>query len=259
VRRLRVVALVAFALLAFAGVARADGDPASDTLLYTNAFLPYAAPSKAAASDLAKQIAAVYTAGNRVKVAVIQSRTDLGAIPSLFGKPMRYAPFLGNEISGIYIGPLLVVMPAGYGVWDGGRSVAAELKVLGGLPPPGKSPDELTTAATAAVAKLEGAGALRSKDILKPFVEPQQATLHGHVLTVVFYLDDDSGKAAATVNLQRAGRVLLTSSIPSHTTGILRPETHKITVAEPLVLKGASLCVTAVDATGNSAKICKKL
>ncbi|HET8893222.1 MAG TPA: hypothetical protein VFM96_03895 [Gaiellaceae bacterium] len=258
-RRLRVVALAACALLVCAGVARADGDPASDTLLYANAYLPYAAPSKSAAAGLAKQIASVYTAGNRLKVALIQARDDLGAIPSLFGKPTRYAAFLGTEISGIYIGPLLIVMPAGYGIWDGGRTVAAEQKVLAGLPPPGRSSDELAAAAARAVAKLEAAGALRSKDILKPFVQPLQAGVRGHVLTVAFYLFDDSGRSAATVTIQRAGHVLVTSSIPTHATSIQQPETHTIIVAQPLVLKGASLCVTAVDPTGNRMRACKKL
>lgn len=258
-RRLRVVALAACALLVSAGVAHADGDPASDTLLYTNAYLPYAAPSKSAAADLTKQIAGVYAGGNRVKVAVIQARDDLGAIPSLFGKPARYAAFLGSEISGVYIGPLLIVMPAGYGIWDGGRSVAAEQKVIGGLPPPGRSPDELAAAATGALAKLEAANALRSKDVLKPFVQPLQASVRGRVLTVLFYLYDDSGRSSATVTVQRAGKVLMTSSIPTHTTGILHPETHKIPVAQPLVLKGASLCITAVDPTGNRMKACKRL
>ena len=258
-RRLRVVALAVCAPLVFAGVAHADGDPASDTLLYSNAYLPYAAPSKAAASDLAKQIAGVYTAGNRVKVALIQSPTDLGAIPSLFNKPARYAAFLGQEISGIYIGPLLIVMPAGYGIWDGGRSVAAEQKILVGLQPPGKSSNDLAVAATNALVKLETAGALRSKDILKPFVQPLQASVRAHVLTVLFYLFDDSGKSSATVTIERAGHVLVTSTIPTHTTSIQAPETHKITVAQTLVLKGASFCVTAVDPTGNHAKVCKKL
>lgn len=258
-RRLRVGLLAACALLVFAGVARADGDPASDTLLYANAYLPYAAPPKSAAADLAKQIADVYTAGNRVKVALIQSSVDLGAIPSLFDKPARYAAFLGQEISGVYIGPLLIVMPAGYGIWDGGRSVAAEQKVLVGLPPPGKSSDNLAAAAAKAVAMLEAAGALRSKDILKPFVQPLQASIHGNVLTVSFYLFDDSGKSSAAVTVQRSGHVLVSASIPMHATSIQQPETHKIAVAQTLGLKGASLCITAVDPTGNRMHACKKL
>jgi len=43
----------------------------------------------------------------------------LGAIPSLFNKPNQYARFLGFELSAGFIGPLLIVMPSGFGIWDG--------------------------------------------------------------------------------------------------------------------------------------------
>src|SRR5262249_49953284 len=39
----------------------------------------------------------------------IATRTDLGSVPSLFGKPKAYAQFLGEEIRSFYTGPLLVV------------------------------------------------------------------------------------------------------------------------------------------------------
>ena len=246
------IGLVAGALLlGGAGSARADGDPASDTLLYANAYLPYAAPSKAASTDLARQIDAVYAAGNRVKVAVIQARTDLGAIPSLFGKPAAYAQFLGEEISGVYVGPLLIVMPKGYGIYDGGRSVAAERKALAGLSPPGKSSDELVDAAARAVEELQQAGALRSKDILKPYAQPLVTRVHAHVLTVVFYLYDDSGTASATITVVRAGRVLLTFHVPARATSILHPVTQMIPVPPSLSFARASVCIAAVDPSGN--------
>ncbi|HZC31050.1 MAG TPA: hypothetical protein VE261_05985, partial [Gaiellaceae bacterium] len=174
-RRLLLTGLVAVAALTGAVTAHADGDPASDTLLYANAYLPYAASPKSTASALQHAIAAVYADDSRVKVAVIQSRDDLGAIPSLFGKPTTYATFLGREISGVYVGPLLIVMPKGYGIYDGGRSVVAEQNVLGGLPSPGTTSAELVSAAATAVTKLEQARALLSKDILAPFVQPLQA------------------------------------------------------------------------------------
>ena len=41
---------------------------------------------------------------------------DLGVIPELFGQPQNYAKFLDKEISFQGPQPLLVVMPAGYGV-----------------------------------------------------------------------------------------------------------------------------------------------
>ena len=77
----------------------------------------------------------VYARGDRVKVALIHTAEDLGAIPSLFGQPGEYAHFLGVELGLWYVGPLLVVMPAGFGVYDGGRSTAAAEQVLRSVDP----------------------------------------------------------------------------------------------------------------------------
>ena len=169
-RLLGLLATIAlFAAALFAGVARADGDPASDTLVATNAYLPATPPSKTATAGLEKHITAVYSVGDRIKVAVIAARYDLGAIPSPFNKPTPYARFLGEELSTIYIGPLLVVMPGGYGVYDGGRSTAAETSVLATIAKPAsRRPDDLTTAASAAVAALLKSGALRSPTSSRP-------------------------------------------------------------------------------------------
>src|SRR5207245_1571519 len=94
---------------------------------------------------------AVYTAGYRIKVAVVATKIDLGAIPSLFGKPAEYAKFLGQELSGYYIGPLLIVMPAGYGIYDGGRSTQAEDAILAGLARSASAkPTDLVSATTTA-------------------------------------------------------------------------------------------------------------
>ena len=104
------------ALLAPA-VARADGDPASDVLLGENVFYPYTPPTSPA---IQKQLNAATAAAKRahfpVKVALIGGPVDLGVIPSLFGKPQKYADFLDQEISFATKQPLLVVMAAGYGV-----------------------------------------------------------------------------------------------------------------------------------------------
>ena len=200
---------VAAAAALCVGLARADGDPASDTLVFTNAYLPAHAPSKANADALLAQIAAAYSAGYRVKVAVVAARYDLGAIPSLFGKPATYARFLGEELAGVYVGPLLIVMPSGYGIYDGGRSTAAESAVLAALAKPASTkPDDLTTAATAAVGELLRRGALRSRDILPPYVETVRATAVGTQLKVLYYLSDDSGRASATLEILRGGEQL---------------------------------------------------
>ena len=258
----RGAALLACVLVAAAaaGGARADGDPASDMLVVQNVFLPYEAPSHAAAAGLAKEVASAYAAGDRVKVALIATRVDLGAIPSLFGKPTQYATFLGRELAGFYVGPLLIVMPSGYGIYDGGRSTAAEQGVLARLAPPGSGkPDTLAAAAANAVAQLLRAGALRSKDILEPYVQALLAKASGGRLTVQYYLSDDSGKASAAITVERAGHALLTTHVAEHATSILHPETERLTLPPGPALAGVRVCIVATDPTGNHAVSCKKV
>ena len=138
-RRSLAAAILAGVLLALTcSAARADGDPASDTLIFQNVFLPYPTPPKEITKPLAAAVSDVYAKSYRVKVAVIASPQDLGAVPSLFDKPVEYAQFLGTELGLYYIGPLLIVMPAGYGIYDGGRTVVAEETVLAKLPLPGR-------------------------------------------------------------------------------------------------------------------------
>ena len=55
-------------------------------------------------------------AGYPIRVAVIASLTDLGSVTELWNQPQLYARFLGQELSFVYRGPVLVVMPAGVGV-----------------------------------------------------------------------------------------------------------------------------------------------
>jgi len=249
-------ALLACVLVA-AGGARADGDPASDTLVVQNVFLPYEAPSHAAAAELAQDVAAVYAAGERVKVALVATGIDLGAIPSLFGKPSQYAAFLGKELAEFYVGPLLIVMPSGYGIYDGGRSTAAEQAVLARLAAPGSA--TLASSAANAVGQLLHAGALRSKDILHPYVLALLARAGGGTLTVQYYLADDSGKASATLTVERAGHAVLTVRVPEHATSLIRPETQKLTLPHGLPLDGARVCIAATDPSGNRATSCRKI
>src|SRR5438552_3343488 len=131
--------------------------------LAQNAFFPSPAPSAGARQALDQAIAASYAKDYRVKVAVIASKDDLGAIPSLFGKPADYARFLGTELQFLYVGPLLIVMPAGFGVYDGGRTTAAEDAVLVRLKASASSADDLTRSAATAVQALLAAGRPRPK------------------------------------------------------------------------------------------------
>src|SRR5581483_8813547 len=194
VRALAALAAVVLAAAVGARAAQADGDPASDYLLLQTVFFPTPPPSQSAETALDQAAAAVYAHGDRIKVAVIDSVDDLGAIPSLFGHPSDYARFLGIELGLWYVGPLLVVMPNGYGIYDGGHSTAPEQQVLQGVALASDGPDQLARSATAALQKLEAAGALHSPDTHAPLATayPAGATL-GRTATLHFDLFDDSG------------------------------------------------------------------
>jgi hypothetical protein len=152
----RIALLLTAAALMLPSLAAADGDPASDTLLGENVFYPYSPPvARAVQLQLNRQTAAARRAGFPIKVALIAGPTDLGAIPSLFGKPQAYARFLDQEISFRRVQPLLVVMPAGYGVQ--GVTGPSRLAVSALPKPAGKTSSDLARAAQAAVAKLVSA------------------------------------------------------------------------------------------------------
>lgn len=81
---MQIAVVLAAALLVAAG-ARADGDPASDVLPSADVFLPYPAPHKEVAAALETLVASANTGANRLTLAVVATRIDLGAIPSLYG------------------------------------------------------------------------------------------------------------------------------------------------------------------------------
>ena len=130
-RLLALLALVAAVAWVGAPRAGADADPASDILLGAPAFYPYQpAVSASLQSQLEQKLALLKAKGLNLKVAIIGSPVDLGALPTMFGKPQTYANFLAQEIS--FNGPqaLLVVMPAGFGLAHAGPpSALSGLKV----------------------------------------------------------------------------------------------------------------------------------
>jgi hypothetical protein len=158
VKVLRLVFLAAIAGLAIVpGAARADGDPASDMLLAQNVFYPFApAVSAAVQKTLNAEAAAAGHAHFPIKVALIESPADLGAIPSLFAKPQQYASFLDQEISFANTKDLLlVVMPNGYGV--AGLTPPATSAATSLPRPTERGSDGLARAALAAIPKLAAA------------------------------------------------------------------------------------------------------
>jgi hypothetical protein len=152
-----IVSLAFVATLIVPATALSDGDPASDVLLAQRVFYPYS-PSVSAGlqKTLNAETAAASQAHFPIKVALIDTPVDLGAIPTLFAKPQQYADFLDQEIS--FAGSkqlLLVVMPDGYGVEGLGipaTDTASKLER-----PVGHASDDLARAAVAAVPKLAAA------------------------------------------------------------------------------------------------------
>jgi hypothetical protein len=146
-----VLAGVLTVALAPAPAALADADPASDYLLAAPAFYPFQpATSPALRQELEHGLAQLKAKGLNLKVAIIGNPTDLGAVPNLFGKPQAYAKFLSQEISFNQPQPLLVVMPAGFGLAHVGPSGALNGLKIGSA----QQSDGLTRSAILAVERL---------------------------------------------------------------------------------------------------------
>jgi len=254
-RALAAVAALMVALGPAAASSHADGDPASDQLVLQNVYFPYRSPSAAARAALERVANGVYARGDRVKVALIYAVEDLGAIPSLFGQPDEYARFLAVELGLWYVGPLLVVMPAGFGVYDGGRSTVAEEHVLHSVSISSGSPDDLTRSATIALQRLAAADALRSPDIRPPLVtaHPASAT-RGKPANLRFDVFDDSGRSRAVVRVYENDSLLATlASPPAFKIGT---RTARVRWRVPATLRSRLLrfCIVASDPAGNRSR-----
>ena len=136
--------------------ALADGDPASDYLIGQQTFLPLSEDvSLAQAGAFTRLLDDSKQKGFPLKVAVIAKRLDLGAVPSLFGTPQRYASFLGQEDYYFFKDELLVVMPQGYGLYKHSGVPAGDRRVIARLPAAKTDDaDTLVAAATRAVRAL---------------------------------------------------------------------------------------------------------
>ena len=188
--------------------ALADGDPASDYFPTVDIFVPL---DPAAATNLQKDLDNLVFAAKRrgyvVKVAVIGSRTDLGAVPQLFGKPGTYAKFLGAEIRAFYTGRLLIVMPQGIG----GRNVPQrEMRALRAVTISAASPDELVSTAMAAV-RAGAAAAGVELPVLPPtpagVTTTPEPTVHSAATAAP--ASSSSSSSSATVILVAAGAACL--------------------------------------------------
>jgi hypothetical protein len=151
------MAIVALLFALVPGVARADGDPASDVLVSQSLFLPWdggASAQKQAQLDGVLQAAA--RGGYPIRVALIASASDLGSVTALWRQPRSYAEFLGQELSLVYRGRVLVVMPSGFGLYYAGRLTPSEqTAIVHARPPAGRA--GLVSAAITAVTGLAAA------------------------------------------------------------------------------------------------------
>jgi hypothetical protein len=150
-----VCALLTASLLA-SPPALADGDPASDVLASEPLFVPIDGGfPPAQVTRLGALLTEAQRAGYPIRVALIAAPADLGSVTELWRMPRSYARFLGQELSLVYRGLLLVVMPDGLGVDDvggaaGGRSGAASV-------PPPRPRESMLSSTIAAVRSLAAA------------------------------------------------------------------------------------------------------
>jgi hypothetical protein len=156
---LLITVIVAACGLIGASPAFADGDPASDILVTQTLFMPWDASIQAQAqAQLAATITAANKAGFPIRVALIASTTDLGTETALWKQLHNYAYFLGTELSDLYSGQLLVVMPNGFGLYgpDAGAHTVSGKEAAVTAPTPGTG-DHMAEAATLAVQRLAAA------------------------------------------------------------------------------------------------------
>jgi hypothetical protein len=151
------MALVAIVSLLAPAPARADGDPASDVLATQTLFLPWDAdvPLEQQA-QLQALLQGAARGGYPIRMALIARASDLGSVAVLWQQPQAYAEFLAQELSLLYQGPLLVVMPGGFGVVHSGLSAAGVQVALADIRRPSNGA-EFAGDAMLAVARLAAA------------------------------------------------------------------------------------------------------
>jgi hypothetical protein len=170
--------LCAVAALLAPSAARADGDPASDVLLFQDVYLPYfPAPSQAEAETLERLLREVKSKGYPMKVAVIGSAGDLGAYPDLFGKPDDYAKLLAGEIAFRVKNPHLLILMADGGF--AGRNLGDGLAATDDIGiEPAEQTDGLVRAAIKAVAAIASANG-HATDVPEIRADEQPGTKDG--------------------------------------------------------------------------------
>jgi hypothetical protein len=88
-------------------------------------------------------------------VALIASKSDLGGVTQMFGRPSYYARFLSSELQYVYPDKVLIVMPQGAALGERSRLVPND-DVTNAKVQPGV--DGLALTAIALVRKVAGVG-----------------------------------------------------------------------------------------------------
>lgn len=128
------ILVVALAAGGVPGSARADGDPASDVLVTQTLFLPWDAGVSAGQQvQLTALLREAEHDGFPLRVALVASSADLGSVTELWSQPQSYAAFLGEELSLVYKGTLLVIMPDGFGLYRAKGSLGPGQAALASL------------------------------------------------------------------------------------------------------------------------------
>jgi cytochrome oxidase Cu insertion factor (SCO1/SenC/PrrC family) len=156
VRSSAVLALAVALVVVSGGVARGDGDPASDYLVANQVFLSSQSTGVSPAQrQLVAAVAAANRAGFAIRVAVIASDYDLGSVTELWHQPRTYARFLGVELSLAYRRQrLLVVMPNGFGFNWPGHATAPTYRLLARVPLDSSAGTGLPAAGEVAIRRL---------------------------------------------------------------------------------------------------------
>jgi len=174
--------LLAIAAGPLAAPARGDGDPASDVLAIEPLFLPqdaHVTPQQQA--QLAALLAGVQRSGYQLRVAIVASPADLGSVTALWQQPQNYAQFLGQELSLLYHGTLVVVMPNGYGQYSSASRAAAARTALNGVTTPGTQLGTATLTAIQRIADTSG-----HTLVLPNATAPSSAVSKGPIPWIVF-------------------------------------------------------------------------
>jgi hypothetical protein len=164
----RLLLAVALAFLSSVPAARADGDPASDILLGQDVYYGnFVDLRSAAAGRLPALLAASRERGYELKVALITAPEDLGVVGFVWSRPQEYARYLGEELTYVYHGTLLILMPNGYGIFRDGKVPGPERRALARLEPPRRTERFLDAASDAARA-LAGTAGIELPDRIEP-------------------------------------------------------------------------------------------